>query len=511
MALVLEVAESMQTAESLVIDLASLLGGVLLATLLLAPAVWALLRSGRHRAEHEGRSAREPELATLAAERQALRDELEQTRQQSNGRQNAIEQLQTRLERLAADRAALLVRAERVEHLERDLVSARDSASMAQRRVSELEARIEEQGRSAEARLQELHGARERMKTEFQALAAEILEDKSRRLDERSQEQLGQLLNPLREQLGEFRKSVSDAYEKESGARIALQTELKQLLELNHRLSHEANSLTRALSTDSRSQGYWGELKLERLLEMAGLERGREYLTQESFRDGDGDLYRPDAVLKLPGDRDIVIDAKVALTDYQRGCASEDGDERERCFGQHVAALRRHVMQLGSKDYSRLDGIQAPDLVFMFVPVEGAFLEALRRDSALYGDAFKRKIIPVGPSNLLASLRLVAQIWRTEDQNRNAQRIAERAGALYDKFAGFVDDLIKVGDALERAQKSHRAALGKLAQGRGNLIRRAEQLRSLGVSPGKQLPDELLGLAAVGDDESLPPEDDQPL
>ena len=160
-------------------------------------------------------------------------------------------------------------------------------------------------------------------------------------------------------------------------------------------------------------------------------------------------------------------------------------------------------MQLGGKDYTRLDGIQTPDLVFMFVPVEGAFLEALRRDVALYGDAFKYKIIPVGPSNLLASLRLVAQIWRTEEQNRNAQRIAERAGALYDKFVGFVDDLAKLGDALERAQRMHRAAVGKLAEGRGNLIRRAEHLRSLGVSPAKQLPDELLGLAAGDvDDES---------
>jgi DNA recombination protein RmuC len=299
----------------------------------------------------------------------------------------------------------------------------------------------------------------------------------------------------LREQLGDFRKSVNEAYEKESGARIALQTEVRQLMELNRRLGDEAQGLTRALTADSRSQGYWGELKLERLLELAGLERGREYVTQESYRDSDGDLYRPDAIIKLPGGRDIVVDAKVALTDYQLAASTAEADERDAHLDRHTAAIRRHVIALGAIDYSRLDGVQSPELVFMFVPVEGAFLEALRRDSSLYDDAFKRSIILVGPSNLLASLRLVAQIWRTEDQNRNAQLIAERAGALYDKFVGFVDDLIKVGDALDRAQKMQQAAVQKLAHGKGNLVRRAEQLRSLGVAPGKQLPPGLLAMS----------------
>jgi DNA recombination protein RmuC len=394
--------------------------------------------------------------------------------------------------------------------LQGELAGSRTRAEQAERNVADLSARIEEQQRAAEGRLQELQSARDRMKAEFQALAADILEDKSRRFTEQNSVQMSAMLNPLREQIGDFRKLVSDSYEKEGNARVALQTELqgelKRLLDLNLKLSDEANSLTRALTTDNRTQGYWGELKLERLLESAGLEKGQQYLTQESFNDADGDRYRPDAVLLLPEGRHIVIDAKMNLLDYQRGCDATDDVERERAMGQHVAAMRMHVRQLGDKDYSRLEGLQSPELVLMFVPVEGAFLEALRRDKDLYDDAFRRKIVLVGPGNLLASLRLVAQIWRTEQQNRNAQRIADGAAKLYDKFVGFAEDMKKVGDALGRAQEHHRDALGKLSQGKGNLVRRVEELRRLGVAPSKHLAQPLLD--ASSDEASDSPENE---
>ena len=214
----------------------------------------------------------------------------------------------------------------------------------AETRAAALEARLQAEQAAARQRYQDLEGARERLKSEFQALAAEILEDKSRRFGEQNANQLGQLLNPLREQLVDFRKVVSDTYEKEGRERVTLQAELKQLLELNRQLSDEAGSLTRALTADNRTQGYWGELKLERLLESAGLEKGQQYLTQESFKDDAGDRYRPDALLLLPEDRHIVIDAKVALLDYQRACATDIADsERERFLGQHTAALKNHV------------------------------------------------------------------------------------------------------------------------------------------------------------------------
>lgn len=365
-------------------------------------------------------------------------------------------------------------------------------AAGADTRAAALEARLQAEQAAAQQRYQDLEGARERLKSEFQALAAEILEDKSRRFGEQNANQLGQLLNPLREQLVDFRKVVSDTYEKEGRERVTLQAELKQLLELNRQLSDEAGSLTRALTADNRTQGYWGELKLERLLESAGLEKGQQYLTQESFKDEAGDRYRPDALLLLPEDRHIVIDAKVVLLDYQRACATDiDDSERERFLGQHTAALKNHVRELGDKDYSRLQGLTSPDLVLMFVPVEAAFLEALRRDASLYDYAFARKIILVGPSNLLASLRLVAQIWRTEAQTSNAKAIADRGAALYDKFVGFTEDLARVGDHLDRAQKAQHDAVRKLAQGPGNLVRQAEMLRDLGVAPSKKLPSAL--------------------
>lgn len=446
---------------SAVID-SSLLFGALAGAAAGIGVAWALARRRIAQARQAGRSEREPELVALDREHQAAMRE----------------------------REAL---AGRLAGAEQELRAQREARELAERRAAEAAVRQEEQALAAQARLRELESARERLKAEFQTLAAEILEDKSRRFSEANQQQLGQLLNPLREQLGEFRRTVTEVYDKEGRERVALQAELKQLFDLNRRLSDEANSLTRALITDNRTQGYWGELKLERLLESAGLEKGQQYLTQESFSDEAGDRYRPDALLLLPEDRQIVIDAKVALLDYQRATEAAEAEQREQHLARHVVALRNHVRALGEKDYSRLPGLSSPDLVLMFVPVEAAFLEALRRDPELYDFAFARKIILVGPSNLLASLRLIAQIWRTEQQSRNARRIAERGALLYDKFVGFVEDLGKVGEALRRAQDAHQVALNKLSQGRGNLVRQAEMLRELGVAPGKRLPKPLAG------------------
>ncbi len=469
------------TTNELLVLLVGLLGGAALAAL----AIWLSTR------QHSRSS-------------QAISDALQ--RRLEGAERDVVDQ-RRRADTLSDERAMLAARAEHIDPLERetarlhgDLAASRTRAEQAEKSVADLSARIEEQQRAAEGRLQELRDARDRMKAEFQTLAAEILEDKSRRFTEQNSVQMGAMLNPLREQIGDFRKLVSDSYEKEGNARVALQTELKgelkRLLDLNLKLSDEANSLTRALTTENRTQGYWGELKLERLLESAGLEKGQQYLTQESFNDTDGDRYRPDAVLLLPEGRHIVIDAKMNLVDYQRGCDTSDDAERDCAMAQHVAAMRAHVRQLGDKDYSRLEGLQSPELVLMFVPVEGAFLEALRRDKGLYDDAFRRKIVLVGPGNLLASLRLVAQIWRTEQQNRNAQLIAERAASLYDKFVGFVEDMGEIGKSLDRALKQHQTAVGKLSQGKGNLVRRVEELRRLGVAPSKRLPQVLLDASA---------------
>ncbi|TXK65697.1 DNA recombination protein RmuC [Alkalisalibacterium limincola] len=440
----------------------------------------------------------------VAALEQRLRQAEEESRQQ-----------RTRADGLAEDRARLEARTERlgvlearIADLEGQLREAAELRLVAERRGAELESRLEEQARAADERLKELQDARERMRLEFQSLAAKIMEENSQRLGERQTEQLGHLLNPLREQIGDFRKLVSESYEKEGRERTVLQTELKQLLSLNQKLSDEARSLTRALTTDNRTQGYWGELKLERLLESAGLEKGQQYLTQESYKDAEGDRYRPDAVLVLPEDRHIVIDAKMNLVDYQRACDAVGDEEREACMLRHATAMRTHMRQLGEKDYSRLQGLNSPELVLMFIPVEAAFLEAVRRDSSLYDDAFARKIVLVGPSNLLASLQLVAQMWRTEQQNRNTQKIMERAASLYDKFVGFVGDLEKVRTQFATAGNTLDGAYAKLATGRGNLVRRAEELRRLGISPGKRLGGPLVEQAGAGEDDDEPVEEE---
>ncbi len=449
-------------------DLASFLLGLLAGAVLAGLAALAVGRARVREAREAGRLDREADLAGLARDlkaAEAVRDELRT--------------------RLAALEAEL-----------RQVAAAREAAET---RVAATEARLQAQLQAADQRYRDLEQARERLKAEFQQLAAEILEDKSRRFSEQNTQQLGQLLTPLQTQINDFRKLVTDSYEKENNSRVALQTRLDDLVKLNQTLGQEAQSLSRALTGDNRSQGYWGELKLERLLETAGLEKGRDYLTQESFKDGEGDRYRPDAVLRLPEDKSIVIDAKMVLLDYQRACEAADEAEREQALARHVQALRSHVRQLGEKDYSRLEGLASPDLVLMFVPVEAAFLEALRRDPQLYAYAFERKIILVGPSNLLASLRLVAQIWRTEHQNANAKAISDRAATLYDKFVGFAEDLGKVGEALRRAGDLHASALGKLSTGKGNLVRQAEMLRELGVSPSKRLPPALLADEGAGE------------
>ncbi len=449
----------------------ALLLGLLVGLVLAGVVSLFIARRRLDEARAAGRSDREPELARAGSERQAASQQ--------------VAELQTRL-------AALEVEYRQV----------REGREAAESRAAGLEARLHEQQQAADQRYRDLEGSRERLKAEFKALAADILEDKSKRFGEANVQQIGQLLNPLKEQIDGFRKVVSDSYEKENNSRVALQSKLEDLVRLNQTLGQEAQTLSRALSGDNRSQGYWGELKLERLLETAALEKGRDYYTQESFRDGDGDRYRPDAVLRLPEDKSIVIDAKMVLLDYQRACEASDEAEREQHFVRHGLALRNHVKELGEKDYSRLEGITSPELVLMFVPVEAAFLEALRRDPQLYAYAFDRKIILVGPSNLLASLKLVAQIWRTEHQNANAKAISDRAAVLYDKFVGFAEDLGKVGEALRRANDLHVSAIGKLSQGRGNLVRQAEMLRELGVAPSKRLPASLQDLSDAGPDDT---------
>ena len=467
---------------------------------------WLLTRSASFK---RGRGSRDVEVTQLANERDASLEARRRLQQEYDLATRRLDEGRQRIVEVTEQRAATEGRLERLTQIESELAAAREqvvhwneACQRAEQRLTETATRLQEQSQAAIERENLLKQFREDFVDRFKTLSGELLDVQSRKFTQQNESQLGTLLTPLREQLGDFRKLVSESYEKENLARVALQTELKtelkQLFDLNHRLSDEANSLARALTTENRTQGYWGELRLERLLEASGLEKGREYLTQETFTDSDGDRYRPDAIVRLPEGKDIIIDAKVALVAYRESCDAVDDELRQRAIAQHVTAMRNHVRSLGEKNYSALPGVQAPDLVLMFVPVEAAFLEALRHDPALYEDAYARKIVIVGPSNLLASLRLVAHLWRTDQQTRNAELVFKRAAAMYDKFVGFVEDLENVGDWIERAQKAQQSALNKLSRGRGNLIRRADELRQLGAATGKKIPQTMLEEADEG-------------
>jgi DNA recombination protein RmuC len=339
--------------------------------------------------------------------------------------------------------------------------------------------------RAAQARLDD---GRDLMADQFRVLANNILEEKSRRFTEQNQTNLGQLLDPLKTRLQEFQTKVDQVYVQESKDRSALAQQVTSLLEMNQRLAAEARDLTLALKGSAKTQGDWGELVLERILEAAGLRRGHEYTVQETIARQDATRARPDVILHLPGDRKLVIDAKVSLLDYGTYCASTDDALRKHAATRHCASLREHIRDLAARNYHRLPGLETLDFVILFVPIEPAFLLALETDNNLWVDAWEKNILLVSPSTLLFVVRTVAHLWKQEEQVRNVQDIAKRGSDLYDKFVGFVDDLSALGAQLERMRATYDATMGKLATGRGNLVRQVEMLRSLGVQPVKRLP-----------------------
>ncbi|MDD9851854.1 MAG: DNA recombination protein RmuC [Gammaproteobacteria bacterium] len=370
--------------------------------------------------------------------------------------------------------------------------AARDDELGAQRkRINELETantelavRREEENRHAAEKLQMLTEAREKMAAEFENLANRIFDDKGRKFTEQSRE----VLTPLREQLDNFRKKVEETYEKESRDRLRLAHEITDLKNLNQQISEDAVNLTNALKGQVKTQGNWGEIILERVLEQSGLVKGREYEVQKNLRDDDGRRLRPDVVVRLPEGKSVIIDAKVSLVAYERYCSTEDAAARQREMKNHTDSLRSHIKGLGGKNYENLNGVHSPDFILMFVPVEAAFISAMEHDFSLFQEAFAKNIVMVSPSTLLATLRTIENTWRYERQNQNAREIASRAGDLYDKFLLFVDSLLDVGDKLDRAKKSWDTARKRLTDGHGNLAARAEQLKQLGADTRKSLP-----------------------
>lgn len=370
---------------------------------------------------------------------------------------------------------------------ERDLLASQHLR--AEKQNAELNARLEAERQLVQEKIALLNDARERLTAEFSVLADGILEAKGRNFAEQSKTQMDGLLGPLRQQLGEFKQRVEDVYDRESRDRAALFNEIGHLKNLNERIGRDAINLTNALKGDVKILGNWGEVILARVLEASGLEKGRGYDTQVSLTDPGGTRFQPDVIVRLPEGRDVIVDAKVSLKAYERyHNAGDDAAVRDGALKAHIASLRAHVKGLSEKQYETLVGIHSLDFVIMFVPVEAAFLTALENDRTLFGDAFEKNVILVSPSTLLVTLRTVQHMWRFVDQNANAMEIARQAGGLYDKFVGFIESLEDVGRQLERARGAYRTARERLSSGRGNLVRRAEQLKALGVKTRKTLP-----------------------
>jgi DNA recombination protein RmuC len=333
------------------------------------------------------------------------------------------------------------------------------------------------------------------LKDQFKVLANDILEDKSKRFTEQNQTNLNQLLEPLKDKIKEFQGQVHDVYVKEGKDRSALAEQVKQLMALNSQLSKDAHNLTSALKGQAKVQGNWGELILERVLEASGLRKGHEYEVQDSHTREDGSRAQPDVVVHLPEDRHLIVDAKVSLKAYEEYANAETDHQRDAAMKRHLDSVRGHIGELSEKNYQQLHGQKSPDFVLMFIPVEPAFMLAIAHDSDLWQDALNKNVMLVSPSTLLFVLRTVTHLWRQEQQNRNAQEIANRGAELYDKLAGFIEDLDKLGDRLNQAKDVYDKAYGKFTTGRGNVIRQAEMLKELGIKSSKQLPQKLVDSA----------------
>jgi DNA recombination protein RmuC len=491
------------------VDITSMVWGLLAGAVPCVALAWTLQR--RVMAAQGELALLDERLATaqmaqdgLAAQLESSRDEISDLSQANALKQSSLAAQTREVELLQIDRdnARDAAHAWSLERTAREAELRRLDAQCAG-----LNAELREQQESHQQRLADLQGSRDELRAQFAELASKIFDEREQRFAETSQQRLGQLLDPLKERIQSFEKRVEESYQQEARERFSLAKELERLQQLNLRLGDEAKNLTQALK-GQKTQGNWGELILERVLEHAGLEKGREYQTQVSLKGPDGERFQPDVLIMLPGDKQVVVDSKVSLTAYQQYVSSDDPAVSQAALKQHVLSLRNHVKGLSGKDYNRLEGLHSLDFVLLFVPIEAAFSAALQAEPGLFQEAFDRQIVIVSPTTLLATLRVIDSLWKQERQSQNAREIAERAGWLYDKFVLFIQDLDEVGNRLQQLDKAYSSARNKLTEGRGNLVSRSEQLKLLGARASKSLPADLLERAM--EDAHAPAADDAP-
>lgn len=387
---------------------------------------------------------------------------------------------------------------ENLEKIESERESIRKEKEFLNSELARRNAEFENLQLKLQEQKDDLEKLQEKFTKEFENLANKILDEKSEKFTLQNKENIKQILNPLQEKIQTFEKKVEDTQKESISMHSALKEQLLGLKDLNQQMTKEANNLTKALKGDSKMQGNWGELVLERVLEKSGLEKDREYFVQQSFTRVDGSRVMPDVVLHLPDNKKMIIDSKVSLTDYER-FANADDDDKPAFLKAHVNSIKKHVEQLSEKKYEDLYEIESPDFVLMFIPIEPAFAIALNEDNTLYNKAFEKNIVIVTPSTLLATLRTIDSMWTNEKQQQNAMEIARQAGALYDKFEGLISDLTGIGKKLDSAKGDYSAAMNKLVEGKGNLITSVQKLKKMGAKAKKELPEAILKRAEQDD------------
>lgn len=381
---------------------------------------------------------------------------------------------------------------ETIDQLKAELDSERQKVSAAEARIAASIEKFRAQEENYNNLKGELENINKKYTTEFENIANKILDEKSQKFTDQNKTNLDAILNPLKEKIKDFESKVEKAYKTESEERITLKTEIKYLIDLNKQVSEEANNLAKALKGENKTQGNWGELILEKVLERSGLIKGEEYQLQYSTSNEEGKRIQPDAVINLPDNKHIIVDAKVSLVAYEAYVNANDESDKDKFIKEHLISVRNHVKQLSEKNYQSSPDFDTPDFVLLFIPIESSFSLAVQADQEMFNYAWDRKIVIVSPSTLLATLRTIASIWKMERQSKNAEEIARQGAALYDKFVGFIEDMDKIGKAINATQSSYDSAVKKLHTGAGNLVRRVEGLDKLGVKPTKQIPAKFL-------------------
>jgi DNA recombination protein RmuC len=379
-----------------------------------------------------------------------------------------------------------------LETLRESVSVLRNEKTELTRDLSQAETNLSNLSEKLEQQTKELEKLQDRFQKEFQLIADKILKDNANELSQKHQKELQQVLQPLKEKIKLFEDNIEKKYLDETKERINLKAELVKLLELNTTLNLQAQNLTTALKGENKTQGNWGEMILERILESSGLQKGEEYLTQVSDTNAQNRRIQPDIIVKLPEDKHLIIDSKVSLVAYECFISNTKESVKDDSMKSHLQSIRTHIKSLNEKNYQSASKLQSPDFVLLFMPIEAAFSLALQHDSELFNFAWERKVVIVSPTTLLASLRTISSVWKNERQTKNAQDIAEKAGNLYDKFVGFLKDMENIDKSLKSAQNHYNDAFNKLGSGRGNLVKRAEQLKELGAKTNKSIPSNLL-------------------